>query len=158
MRRTSTRQVVGHLQVSAGFHAVLWENGTTTDLGTLGGNNSFAGSISPTGQVVGSSETAQGDTHAYLWDDGVMTDLGTLGGPNSFGGAINPGGQMVGSSQTTAGELHAVLWDHGDIVDLGTLPGGTFSSARAINPQGQIAGEGDAPEEDRTPAILWTRH
>jgi len=58
-----------------------------TDLGTLGGNNSFPLGINDRGQVVGWSETADIDPnsgfptfHAFLWNRGVMHDLGTLGG------------------------------------------------------------------------------
>jgi probable HAF family extracellular repeat protein len=51
---------------------------TVIDLGTLGGNQSQAAAINPTGQVVGNSLTATGQTHAFLWDNGKMTDLGTL--------------------------------------------------------------------------------
>lgn len=63
------------------MHAALWNNGTVTDLGTLGGTNSGANSINNSGQAVGSSQM-NGDTaeHAVLWSNGTMIDLGTLGG------------------------------------------------------------------------------
>ena len=80
-----------------------------TDLGTLGGSESYASGINERGQVVGDSLTASGDYHAYLWEKGVMTDLGTLGG--EFGNVleINERGQIVGLSQTASGEFHAFL-------------------------------------------------
>ena len=37
------------------------------DLGTLGGSNSSATSISRSGLIVGSSQTATGESHAVLW-------------------------------------------------------------------------------------------
>jgi probable HAF family extracellular repeat protein len=43
----------------------------------------------------------------------------------------------------------------GDWKDLGTLPGGTWSSAEAINDRGQIVGLGDTPEGPR--AFLWEK-
>ena len=63
---------------------------SVTDLGTLGGNNSWPWGINDRGQVVGGSETPDIDPnsglptfHAFLWNKGVMHDLGTLGGHNS---------------------------------------------------------------------------
>ena len=59
---------------------------TVTDLGTLGGNNSFAQGINNRGEVVGIAETPDTDPncecpiiHAFLWNNGIH-DLGTLGG------------------------------------------------------------------------------
>src|SRR5687767_10631895 len=50
-----------------------------TELGTLGGNDSYATGINNAGQVTGNAKTATGETHAFLYSDGVMNDLGTLG-------------------------------------------------------------------------------
>ena len=77
------------------------------DLGTLGGISSVARSISPSGAVVGWSETSTGERHAFLWSKGVMTDLGTLGGGLSEAYSINPRGDVVGQSLTAAGQLRA---------------------------------------------------
>src|SRR5580658_5573510 len=45
-----------------------------TDLGTLGGSISVAGTINASGEIVGGSTTAGGLSHAYLWAGGSMTD------------------------------------------------------------------------------------
>ncbi len=51
-------------------------NWTLTDLGTLGGSETFAGSINDLGQVVGMSRLdGDSDTHAFFYDNGVMQDL-----------------------------------------------------------------------------------
>jgi probable HAF family extracellular repeat protein len=93
-------------------HAVFWpEPSTVLDLGTLGGDNSQARDINDDRFIVGSSETAGGDTVAFVWhDDFGMQSLGTLGGANSKAYAINAIGQIVGESETATGEVHATLW------------------------------------------------
>ena len=84
---------------------------TAVDLGTLGGANSKAFGINPRGDIVGQSETANGETHAFLYRDGTMTDLGTLpGGFESVAYGINPRGDVVGESGTRSGDGHAILW------------------------------------------------
>ena len=49
-------------------HAVLWRDGTITDLGTLGGLISETTGINDADQVAGDSSTADGKTHAFLWE------------------------------------------------------------------------------------------
>ncbi len=70
------------------------------ELGTLGGNSSFARDINDRGQVTGNANVPNGRLHAYLWEAGVMLDLGFL--PNgvefSRGFSINNGGVVTGES------------------------------------------------------------
>jgi probable HAF family extracellular repeat protein len=60
-------------------HAALFDAGTTTDLGTLGGTCSTALAISNDGKVVGSSQVAPGSTatHAFFYN-GSLQDLNSL--------------------------------------------------------------------------------
>src|SRR5437868_5768487 len=59
------------------------------DLGTLGGEWSYANAINSSGQAVGyyndTNTTYPGSTsHAFLYYNGSVQDLGTLGGGNSY--------------------------------------------------------------------------
>src|SRR5262245_45987014 len=68
-----------------------------TDLGTLGGNSSFAAAISPFDQVVGTSDTAGGTRNAFSWTRARgMVDLGALAQFGSRAVDVSPGGVVVG--------------------------------------------------------------
>jgi probable HAF family extracellular repeat protein len=71
-----------------------------TDLGTLGGWQSWAYGINSSGQVVGSSYTADNSLHAFLYSGSTMYDLTTMIDPPagwtiSQATAINDAGQIV---------------------------------------------------------------
>ncbi len=105
-------QMVGSSQTAGrASHAVLWQDGKMTDLGTLGGLNSGTSAmgirnvhINGRGQVVGYAATALQTLHPFLWDptDG-MRDLTSLIPSGSgwellsaFGLAINDAGEILG--------------------------------------------------------------
>lgn len=124
---------------------------TAVDLGTLGGNRTFASAINSAGQVVGGSTLPSGETRAFLWANGVMTDLGTLGGDYSQGLGINDRSQVVGVSETAAGANHAFRWEKGVMTDLGTVSERS-SGALDINDRGQAVGGADGVP------ILWDKN
>jgi len=66
--------------------------------------------------------------------------VGSLGGSFSVGLGISGLGQVVGDSRTANGFIHAFLYSNGVIADSGTLPGGTRSTAVAVNDSGQVTG------------------
>jgi len=131
------------------FHALLWENGTVTDLGSLGGTekSTFASDMNNQGQVAGSSNLP-GDAafHAFRWENRVMTDLGTLPGDvSSIGDGINNKGQVVGASLDIDGNSRAVIWANGMMIDLNTLipadsPLFLIEATGTNNSRGQVAG------------------
>jgi len=158
--------VAGKAAVSRGLnhdvHACLWKNHQPQDLATLGGRTSAAFAVNGFGQVVGVSQTAEGDQHAFLWESGSLTDLGTLGGSLSFAYGINARGQVCGCAYTILHHAlsHAFLWQRGGIgsgimMNLGTL-GGNNSTALAINDFGQVAGFAYTAGGDYH-AFLWQR-
>jgi len=131
-------------------HALLWENGIATDLGTLGGKlNNFAEAINNNGEVIGGSDLS-GDTtsHAFLWTPAKkkMEDLGTLKGDAwSIAIGINDAGQVVGvSANADFSVVRAFVRQNGKLVDLNTLVSGKTSlfleTACRITTSGEIDG------------------
>jgi probable HAF family extracellular repeat protein len=135
-------QVVGSSQDTGVEHAILWNNGQATDLGTLPGDNqSRAIGINNAGQVVGYSRGMAGQ-HAFLFNGTAMTDLGVLGGTDySEASGINNNGVVVGTTDTSQGK-HAFIWTPtGGMVDLNTQIVSqrvVLTAALAINDKGQI--------------------
>lgn len=147
-------QIIGRYENDSGDEvSFLWEKGSITTLGTLGGCCTIVSAINEAGQIVGSSYTASGEEHAFLWDKGTMIDLGTLGGPVSGARVINEVGQIAGISLTASGEWHAFLWDKGTMIDLG-LDGAYQLGITQINNRGQIIGS-ISPEYGVWHAFLW---
>ena len=140
-------QSVGTTNTCTVAHASLWENGTVTDLGNLGGTISVANNINNRGQVFGDSYLP-GDltNHAFLWQkDMGMKDLGTL--PEDFSSVawgIDNKGRVVGTSCDESGNCRAFLWQNGVMTDLNTLiPADSpwfLVEADWINARGEIVG------------------
>jgi probable HAF family extracellular repeat protein len=134
-------------------HALLWSNGTRTDLGNLGGTGGLAGNhacaLNNRGQVVGHSvltDSFYGPFHGFLWTrETRMRDLGTLPGDfASLALGINDRGAVVGASLDASFNARAFLWENGVMTDLNTLiPTNSrlyLLFANSINSSGAITG------------------
>jgi probable HAF family extracellular repeat protein len=154
------------------IRAVLWTDHQINDLGTLGGNQSFATAVNSPGTVVGVAANGIPDdlsffgwgtqARAFAWRNGAMHDLGTLGGPDAFAVTINDRGQIAGNSYTnstpnpTTGipTVDPFLWQDGKMLDLGTL-GGTFGVVSVLNSRGQVAGVSNLAGDTASHPFLW---
>jgi len=135
------------------IHAWIWQDGTVTDLGNLGGDGKGGGNhacaINNKGQVVGHSDLAGDATfHAYLWNRATgMQDLGTLpGDAASLAIGINDGGDVVGASLDASFNPRAFVRQNGVMNDLNSLvPSNSplyLLIAYSINASGEIVGFG----------------
>jgi probable HAF family extracellular repeat protein len=156
-------QAVGRFTAA---HAVLWENGSVTNIGDLGGTSwNTPMAINEQGDVVGFAGQPGDDPdnpqlHAFLWTrHGGIQDLGALPGDvYSEAHGINERRQIVGISCDAAGNCRAFLWQNGAMTDLNTLvlPGyaDVLTTAQDINDLGEITGRAFDPLTGARPAFL----
>ena len=149
-------QVVGFsiLSDNTSYHAFLWQSGTMTDLGSLGGAISVAHAINDAGLIVGGSLNGGGKRHAFSVQAGSgnpMRDIGTLVGAKglfSEAYAVNSNGTIVGASvhNSTTTDTHAFIYDNGVMKDLNGMvsskSGWVLTSATGIDDAGEITGTG----------------
>ena len=163
------------------IRAVVWKDGQILDLGTLGGNESYANAINDHGQVVGfalngtpdpfsmfdfgiSGSAGGTQTRAFLWDEkNRMQDLGTLGGDDSEAVLINKQGQIAGFSYTNSSPnsttgiptIDPFLLRNGKMLDLGTL-GGSVGFPNGLNNRAQVVGQSNLTGDLIFHPFLWT--
>jgi probable HAF family extracellular repeat protein len=148
---------------NASYHAFTWtKTGGMRDLGVYSGDtNSAATGINNSGDIVGTSFGFYFPVpfHAVLWKHGgQIQEIGSLAGTNSYANAINDSGTIVGYSTLADGANDAFLWTSASgMQDLGDLPGGTFSSAYAIDASGEVVGDSGLSSPAESHAFLWTQ-
>ena len=177
----------GSIDPATGYpetHAVVWNQGRLTDLGTFGGTQSSAAAINDRDQVVGWATNTVDDPYssalvsagfagtwpvttqmrAFVWKNGVKHDLGTLGGSDALAYAINQLGQIAGQSYTSdtpnpdtgIPTMDPFLWERGKLIDLGTL-GGTIGNPVWLNDRGQVTGSSNLAGDQLSHGFLWER-
>ena len=140
------------------MEAVAWQNGQVTNLGTFGGNESFAIGANSRGQVVGAAGNMVPDpfsvffgctqTRAFLWTHSQgLQDLGTLGGPDALATNINDRGQIFGASYTSdvpnpltgIPPYDAFLYEKGKMTDIPNGFGGAQVNPLGANNRGELS-------------------
>ena len=140
-----------------GQRAVVWRNGSITQLPD-GGSNSFALGINDAGVIVGMDWTSAGGSRAVRWlppatADGLYTkeDLGVSG--NAWD--INSSGEIVGMTCVPGQVCKPFYWLNGVLKELPMLQPVRGGGARAINENGDVVGWSRLPSSYQH-AVLWT--
>ena len=114
--------VVGYSFQGDQYQAFLYSqsNGSSSEVGSLGGQMNAACAINSSDQVVGYSQDANGNLSAFIYTkDGGIKALGSLdGGVSSEAFGINNSGQAVGDSQNATDDHRPALFDGGGVKDL----------------------------------------
>ncbi len=133
-------------------HAVLWEHGIPTDIGSLGGETwNTPTAINERGEVVGFASQPGDDPdspqlRAFYWTKGQgIQEIRPLEGHlTTRAWGINKWGFVVGTSCPATGRCRAFVWKDGAIADLNGLVAISetdhLDSAQDINDFGQITG------------------
>ena len=127
-------------------HAALWRNGVITDLGTLGGPDSFVNAPvkNQTGEIAGFAETSTPDPLGEAFCTG-LTFFGFQDGVTCLG----------------------FIWQNGVMSPLPPLAGGNNSQAYGVNNRGQVVGFAENGTQDATctppqilqfEAVIWEPH
>jgi probable HAF family extracellular repeat protein len=128
------------------YHAFIWNSGSgMTDLGTLGGDTSYALGINDSGEVVGYSYLADNITrHAFTWTAfGGIVDLGTLpGGAWSQAEKINASGEVSGEALDSNAHQVPVFWSAtSGFVSLPESHGDSRNYGYSMNDSGVMTGQ-----------------
>ncbi|MHB1456523.1 MAG: hypothetical protein ACYC0V_06355 [Armatimonadota bacterium] len=134
------------------------------DLGTMGGNESAAFRINNNGQIIGTSETADGFFHSVLWSSGRMIDLTPLieADPKNWSNSklyslgvigLNEAGMTSGTQRMEDGTMRAFLWNDSGLIGLGDFGGDSI--AWDLNNSEQVVGTVTTP--DGVKSFLWEK-
>jgi YVTN family beta-propeller protein/probable HAF family extracellular repeat protein len=117
---------------------------TFADLGTLGGESSYASALNNNGLIVGTAQAIKGN-YAFRYAHGIRQNLGVLSTDKedfSSAQAVNDAGVAVGycpvNNLTAKAVNHACIFANGNVTDIGTP--GLISYASGINDQSWIVG------------------
>ncbi|BDG06508.1 hypothetical protein AMOR_55040 [Anaeromyxobacter oryzae] len=120
----------------------VFENGTPSPVGDLGGGLSDVRAVNARGLAVGGSKTADGMYRAASFYKGAAAELGALEPDgSSWSMDVNDLGLAVGTA-SKGGTAHAVAFRRGQVIDLGTIPTGGDTYANGVNDAGDIVGVG----------------
>ena len=116
--------------------------GSFTDLGTFGGNDSYAQAVSADGNtVVGYAYNASGQNRAFRWTSAGMVDLGTFGGNTSYAQAVSADGNtVVGYAYNSSNQGRAFIYRGRTLLDVEAWLASVGGNSRVYHDGTTLAG------------------
>jgi len=144
--------------------ASLWDNGTVTGLGSLGGSRTVPNGINVRFVVGGGNPPGDLTGNAFIWHNGVMIEIGAGLPFQSEANAVNLVGSVVGFFAGINGPAEAFIGGPRGFVRLGGLYPGMESNALALNNVNEVVGTASVPSQPGLSssqpihhAFLWKR-
>lgn len=136
-------QIIGAAASQAPFNltAEIWNNGVVSAIPLPKGSAQYALGINNSNTVVGETIAADGSETGYVWHGKGIVNLPELPGDvGSEANAINDSGEIVGALRTKSGS-QAAIWTNMKPTLLPMPSGTVWSSAEAVDKEGDVAGE-----------------
>jgi probable HAF family extracellular repeat protein len=156
------------------YRGFMYDRGSFTDLGSMGGRYFWVSSINNQGQVVGSAQLDEDvpgwpwpvkQQHAWLWEGGTLTDLTPFlepvhqwGWRFGYASSINEAGLIGGSVLSYQAYARAYVLQGETVNDLGWVGTGcSYSDMASVNNAGDAVGACNVRIEGRcqTRPCLW---
>jgi probable HAF family extracellular repeat protein len=134
---------------------------TVTDIGTLGGLESYCTAISNNGWIVGGAKNTLGQTKAFRFRNGEMTNLGSLPGLlYASANGVNEHGDVVGVSAAAVNLFGSTaqpwLVRNQQWLDLDPFNNGVYATAMDINSAGVVIGTNSFTGAGSVESFVWS--
>ncbi len=123
-------------------HGFVYSGATFTDLGSLGGDRTYARGINSSGKIAGYSYNSSNNVRGYIYDNGTMTDLEDIMSSNrTYAFSINDSDMITGYTRVPEGTISAFVYQNGTMTYFDAFTERSTTGVK-INNAGQVVGYG----------------
>ena len=151
----------GHVALTDGSNAFIWDGAATTRIPTNGGQVTSI-HLNDAGQIAVTLRTSNTASRVLVWNpySQSLQDIGTLGSPTTYAMDLNNSGVVLGTSALSTGEARGFRWSEKESFQTFEWgPPGSAPFAAAMNNLGQVCGgywiRHPAPKLSDGYAVIW---